>query len=102
VVLESLLARLERRLEEQEIAAEVDEIIARAEADGTRCDAEARGDAEAYVRHRRTWSPDIDIEEHIRRAAAFWVPRIGCSTEEYIAEMQQLAARLTAEGSDEP
>jgi hypothetical protein len=100
-ILPGLLGRLERRLEEQEIAAEVDQIIARVEADGTPCDAEARADAEAYVRHRRTWPPDLSFDEHIQRAAAWWVPRIGCSVEEYVAEMKQLAAELTAESPDE-
>jgi hypothetical protein len=100
VVLESLLARLEHRLEEQEIAAEVDQIIARVEAGGTPCDAEDRALAEAYVRHRRTWPPDLSLDEHMQRAAAWWAPRIGCSVEEYLAEIEQLIAELSAEGSD--
>ena len=99
---ELLLNRMSRRLEELEIAAEVERIIAHVEAGGTPCDAEDRVEAEAYVRHRKTWPPDLSLDEHMQRAAAWWAPRIGCSVEEYLAEVEQLAAELAAEGSDAP
>ena len=97
MVLESLLNRLGQRLEEHEIAAAVEWARRHCELHGLPFSAETRAGVEALQRHKRTWPPDLDIEEQIRRAAAWWADRRGLDPAEVIAEAERLAERCREE-----
>ena len=101
MVLESLLNRLGQRLEEQEIAAAVERACRHCELHGIPFDAEARAGVEALQRHQRTWPPDLDLEEKIRRAATWWADRMGLPPEEVVAEAERLAERCRKQCSHE-
>jgi hypothetical protein len=87
-----LLNRLERRLEEQELAEFVEKARRAHVRHGLPFDAEARAAVEAFYRHKRTWPTGLDLEQYIQRAAAWWAPRIDVSVEEHIAEAERVAA----------
>ena len=97
MVLESLLNRLGQRLEEQEVAAAVERARRHYELHDLPFDAETRAGIEALQRYKRTWPPDLDIEEQIRRAAAWCADRSGLDPAEVIAEAERLAERCRAE-----
>ena len=98
------MAGLERRLarlEEQEIAAAVEQARRHCESHGLPFDAEARAGVEAFERYRRSWPTGLDLEEQIQRAAAWSAARLGVSPEELIAEAERLAGECAEACPDE-
>ena len=91
------LDRLGQWLEEQEIAAAVERAQRHCELHGLPFSAETRAGVEAFQRHKRTWPTDLDMEEQIRRAVAWWADWMGLPPEEVIAEAERLAGECTEE-----
>ena len=95
------LDRLGQRLEEQEIAAAIERTATHCQLQGLTFDEQLRSKFSAgiatYVRHKRTWPRDLDLEEQIRRAAAWWADWMGLPPEEVIAEAERLAERCGEE-----
>ncbi len=87
--LESALSRIERQLEEQEIAEAVEHSVAHIERHGWPVDAEGRARLEAFERYERTRLSTLDPDELIQRAAFWWAPRLDVSVEEYTAAVKQ-------------
>ena len=95
--LQQRLDRLGQRLEEQEVAAAIERAQRHCELHGLPFSAETRAGVEAFQRHKRGWPTDLDMEEQIRRTAAWWADRMGLPPEEVIAEAERLAERCREE-----
>ena len=97
----ALLTRLERRLEEQEVASAIKRAVTHCQLHGLTFDEQLRAEFSAgiaaYARHKRDWPRDLDLEEQIRRAAAWWADWMGLPPEEVIAEAERLAEECTKE-----
>ena len=91
-ILPGLLNRIERRLDEQEMAEAIEQNRRAHVRHGLPFTVEDRADVEAYVRWRRTWPAGLDVEEQIQRAAGWWADRLGLDPAEVIAEAERLAA----------
>ena len=99
--LQHRLDRLGQRLEEQEVAAAIERVAVHCQLQGLTFDEKLRAGFSAgiaaYVHHKRTWPRNLDLEEQIRRAAAWWADRMGLPPEEVIAEAEGLAERCREE-----
>ena len=96
-----LLSRLERRLEEQEIAVAVEKARRINEYHGLPFGEADRADVVAFHRYRKTWSAGVAAEEAFRLTIDWWCARLDLAPAEVTAEAEQVLEEHAQKGCGE-